>query len=222
MTGFGYERFCTSCSKSVTDFTQLTDQQVIEVIRKTDGRICGRLTESQLQKEFLAVDRRANRSILPRFLGGLLLFGAVDTVNASESKPVIETVDHFQQNKDGQVLESNPTEKPIDDPQNVVKGKIVDTEDDSPVNFALIRLKNSDVKSNTDANGFFELIVPDSLLKREIVLEIRAVGYAPEEFTIKTADLAQMMDFQLTRKVYVLTGDVVIIKRRWWQFWRRR
>jgi hypothetical protein len=47
-------RFCSNCSQSVIDFTHHTDTELLEAISRSQGRLCGRLREGQL-----------NRSIYP-------------------------------------------------------------------------------------------------------------------------------------------------------------
>jgi hypothetical protein len=42
-------RFCQSCQKTVVDFTQLTDQQTIELLAST-GNTCGRFAVGQLER----------------------------------------------------------------------------------------------------------------------------------------------------------------------------
>src|SRR4051794_17140469 len=43
-------RFCQSCSKTVVDFSQMTDTQVLDVLSKAAGKTCGRLTSTQLER----------------------------------------------------------------------------------------------------------------------------------------------------------------------------
>jgi len=41
-------KFCMQCSKEVIDFTKLNNREIIEIIEQSKGRICGRITVSQL------------------------------------------------------------------------------------------------------------------------------------------------------------------------------
>ena len=36
-------RFCQHCQKKVVDFSAMTDQEIITVIHKSEGKLCGRL-----------------------------------------------------------------------------------------------------------------------------------------------------------------------------------
>jgi len=43
-------RFCSQCSKSVTDFTQMSDDEVIIYLRlNSDNKVCGRFRKDQLE-----------------------------------------------------------------------------------------------------------------------------------------------------------------------------
>jgi len=44
-------RHCFSCQKSVVDFTQMTDNELVNYFKSHQGSTCGRFTESQLNKD---------------------------------------------------------------------------------------------------------------------------------------------------------------------------
>jgi hypothetical protein len=44
-------RHCNACSKTVFDFTQYSEQQILEVLAGTTGEVCGRLHQSALLSE---------------------------------------------------------------------------------------------------------------------------------------------------------------------------
>src|SRR5262245_5564716 len=54
MSGTERARFCSECRLHVYDFSQLTRKEAIDLVTKTEGRICGRL------------HRRADGTILTR------------------------------------------------------------------------------------------------------------------------------------------------------------
>lgn len=43
-------RFCQSCAKTVVDFSNMTDQQILEKLKKNAGNTCGRFTNEQLER----------------------------------------------------------------------------------------------------------------------------------------------------------------------------
>src|SRR5688500_1195462 len=46
-------RHCSSCQKSVIDFTQMTDQELVNYFTSHKGSTCGRFTANQLNKDIL-------------------------------------------------------------------------------------------------------------------------------------------------------------------------
>ena len=50
MTPVEKGRFCQSCQKTVTDFSTLSDSQLIELLKSKQATTCGRLTASQLNR----------------------------------------------------------------------------------------------------------------------------------------------------------------------------
>ena len=50
MTPVQKGRFCQSCSKTVVDFSNMADQQIIDTLKKATGNTCGRFTENQLAR----------------------------------------------------------------------------------------------------------------------------------------------------------------------------
>jgi hypothetical protein len=43
-------RFCGVCSKTVVDFTLMTDGQILDAIKNNKGNACGRFTSDQLNR----------------------------------------------------------------------------------------------------------------------------------------------------------------------------
>lgn len=50
MTKTNMGKFCSHCSKTVIDFSHLTDNEVIQIIEQTSDKLCGRLTQEQLNR----------------------------------------------------------------------------------------------------------------------------------------------------------------------------
>jgi len=61
-----------------------------------------------------------------------------------------------------------------------VKGQVIDSTDSSPLAYATIRIKGSDIAMQTKDNGFFEMDVPYDTC----TLEITYVGYRTKEIRL--------------------------------------
>ena len=53
MTNSDKGKFCSSCQKTVVDFTKMSDREIIEYFWKSRGSVCGRLTDEQLSKDLI-------------------------------------------------------------------------------------------------------------------------------------------------------------------------
>jgi hypothetical protein len=53
MTSSDKGKFCASCQKTVVDFTNMSDREIIEYFSKSTGSVCGRLTDEQLSKDIV-------------------------------------------------------------------------------------------------------------------------------------------------------------------------
>jgi len=70
-------RFCSQCSKSVTDFTQMSDDEVIIYLRlNSDNKVCGRFRKDQMEKAPIHIPRKvlySQKKFINIFLLALLI-----------------------------------------------------------------------------------------------------------------------------------------------------
>ncbi|HMH21116.1 MAG TPA: hypothetical protein VK563_05045 [Puia sp.] len=57
----GKGRFCSSCSKTVIDFTLMSDQQVLSYLNDPKRKVCGRFASDQLDRDFTVVKERGKK-----------------------------------------------------------------------------------------------------------------------------------------------------------------
>lgn len=82
-------RFCSVCSKTVKDFTNFSDDELINELT-SDEKICGRFHENQL-------DRNLSFSMAAQFALGLLVTsGIVTTIGAQENQDKIVLIDRIK------------------------------------------------------------------------------------------------------------------------------
>src|SRR4051812_6077331 len=48
-------RFCTSCAKTVVDFSQMSDTQVLNYLSHAKGRLCRRFAQDQVERPLVPV-----------------------------------------------------------------------------------------------------------------------------------------------------------------------
>jgi predicted house-cleaning NTP pyrophosphatase (Maf/HAM1 superfamily) len=56
-------RFCSTCQQIIVDFTQMSDQEIVEYLKvHTTGKVCGKITVFPAVKA-IAVSKKSKRSL---------------------------------------------------------------------------------------------------------------------------------------------------------------
>jgi len=140
-------RFCLSCQKCVLDFTQLSDEEIITNIPKSNQ--CGRFSNQQLERINQRLKEK-NQIHLPRifrysaFIAGLGLSGSI----VAQEKEKIEIIDNNIIDIPNLISDSILLKKQVIDIYGI------------PLSDVSVQLKNSKLEAFTDEDGFFELLIP--------------------------------------------------------------
>lgn len=213
-------KFCTQCSKTVMDFTQLSDVQVVEFLSQSKDKVCGRFTTQQLNRGM--TQKNTNKSSgLNAVLAGILLIGTAQKVfpleNSTCAKPIFH--DHSKPLGNKETNNSETISPVTDSLKNIVTGKVFDPALKQTVPFVSLLIKGTKIGTVTDLDGRFKLIIPDSVLKGKIVLEFFYIGYKKTEIEIQRNDLPLNRDISIFQDEQVLMGEVEFVKKKKW--WRR-
>ncbi len=216
-------RFCANCAKNVIDFTSLSDDQVLTIIKKSSGNLCGRLEESQMNRFLVSKAEPSNKARFFQLLTGLFLLSAAES-KAQElivREPMAVVKPPTQREKFLKEAKDSP-----DYAQKIwISGRVVSAETKAPVVNALLhpRSVNSHSSALTDEDGYFRLLLPDSLATRE--LEYMVV-HPQNGYTVfrATADVfPQIIEFTpMQSQKTISTGGLTIVERKWWQFWKKK
>ncbi len=217
-------KFCSNCSKTVVDFTNLTDAEIIQHIEQSSGKLCGRLTKQHLNRR-IETHQPKNNSRFYKLLAGLMLVGTAESALATEKQPSqIEIVSPTQSEElSKEPVNANANLLP-DSLKNVVQGIIYDAETKKPLPFANVWLKNTTIGASTDFDGKFKFVIPDSLLQTNMALIISYIFYESLEILIDKEYLPITQELLLKPKLppnFEMLGIVIVIKqKKWWQFWK--
>ena len=74
-------KFCSSCEKNVIDFSKMGDDELIRVLEKMEGKVCGRLQRNQLERIFVASQNRKVSPHLNKILAGLFALGMMESTH---------------------------------------------------------------------------------------------------------------------------------------------
>jgi hypothetical protein len=214
-------KYCLHCSKTVVDFTTLTDAEIVQIIGQTSGKLCGRLTKPQLNR-VLESNIHSNNSRFYKILAGLLLIGTAENSLATD-KPfnqmeIILASGNEKQIKQECIANETPT---VDSLKNLVQGEILDAQSKEPLVFASVLIKGTNTGALTDMEGKFNLIIPENLSSENITLIVSYTGYLPVEVIYNKKDLPIQIELLIITLEPVLVGEVCVEKKqRWWHFWK--
>lgn len=206
-------RFCNQCSKTVVDFSKMSDTEIIQLISTTNSRICGHLNVKQLNRVFENKPASIYRTYapFPQLLSGLLLLStpSCDDVQKIHVKTeVSQTGEPFKIGKiKTQASESTSS--------NIISGQILDSLTAKPIASVEIRIIDGIItilKTYSDENGNFQFEIPKES-KGTIRLSIQeSHSYPSKEIAINAAtELPWKQKIYLQETAYFLEGEVMII-----------
>lgn len=144
----GSNRFCNKCERQIIDFTYYSDAALTKVIEENEGRICGKLTKDQLDRELISSYRKQSffANVSARWLGLWLFLSSpfysikaqVKTEVSSELKTVKVDTNLFY-----------------------ISGTVVG-EDGQPILDANVKIIELGKETLTDSNGKFRIVFEDS------------------------------------------------------------
>jgi hypothetical protein len=189
--------FCSSCSKTVVDFTRMSDNEIITFLKRNTNA-CGRFRPDQLKTYTNNTIPKINPGF-NLFKAGLLsllllLLSKQTSAQSVNPKTNTESVQHSNH------LNNETTTATS---EQVVKGLVL-SGDDEPLPGANIYLKGSTVGTVADAEGRFEF---PQKLKEGDVLVFAFIGLTTEEFTIPKKTKKEDLEIRMVCD-YAITGEV--------------
>lgn len=209
-------KFCMQCSKEVIDFTKLNNTEIVQVIEESKGRICGRISLSQLDRP-IKIQSKKNRSKLYKALTAIFLIGSTGSVFAT---PLPSTTNNLNVSKnESNYKRINLKQIKKDSLKDIIKGQVL-TELGEPLE-ASIYVKELDLILESDLEGNFQILIPKNFSLDYLSLMIEGAYHELIETRIHKNDFHSVTKFYL-KETEALTGIVATtyVKKRWWQFWK--
>lgn len=191
--------FCSSCSKNVIDFTQMSDAEIIQYFKNIPANTCGRFHKDQLKTyeyKTASTHRAGFRWIHTGLLSALLVFLGKEVTMAMPSARAKTEI--FE--SDGK----KASNLPVNEEGHIVSG-VVTYEDNEVLPGVNVVLKGTDIGTVTDVDGRFQFPVE---LKEGDVLVFSFIGFMTEEYTIRknapdSIEINLLMDVEITGEVVV-------------------
>lgn len=209
--------YCSKCEHSVIDFVGKTDQEILEILNKQKGKLCGRLKRSQLRTYI----SRAEESFFHRaamITAAMLTLNPLSdaVANPWNGKPGIEQTENQPIRKDESIAEKDSLTKKFR-----LEGRVVAQEDSSPLPGVNVVIDRRRIMNGvvTDLDGKF-LIEYEGKNGEEITLVFAFIGFETMEVNARLGEKS-MFEVGLIPDTMVLGG--CDIGGPWWtprSIWR--
>ena len=160
----GCGRFCAHCEKTVIDFTQMSDEEVVKIMMNATKTPCGRFDETQLNRPLLIPQKKSAKpfpNLLSKVAASLLLIQTLVSNAFAQKKEATIT----EQISDITTAQKNN--------QVLIQGSIKDNNTDEPLIGMEISISGVDYVKYSDAKGHFGFVLPDSFKGEEIVINAK-------------------------------------------------
>lgn len=199
-------RFCDSCQKSVIDFTHFTDADLIKWLSNNKYKACGRFAPEQLDR-FI---NKGSTFSLQWFKPGMIAASLVALLSLPKLSIAANAKSHpTYQSSDYKQFKSSYINEKVEGAFVVVKGRVIDNDDQSPVVGAQIIIKGTKISTVSRADGYFELKFRKEDFKGKIVLDLRYIGYKSQEVKVNL-NKADIIVVKLKMESYILGGLGII------------
>ena len=167
-------RFCSSCQRTVIDFTQYSDQELAGFFKShANEKICARMRKSQLDRELIKKQKfpvlQFPGKAAALLVAGMALAQQSFSQQTSVSDIKTEQVGLLNEN------ENNPPQFP-DTNRKTVFGRLIDTKTKKAVTFASVNIPVANITIKCDDQGKFLVDLPASFMADSFIL----FGSAPE------------------------------------------
>ena len=195
-------KFCQVCKKEVIDFTNTTDDELLQKI-KSGQKICGRFKQSQLSRDLKPNNSKTNWKQLAVAAGFTSVLAIAAPANAQKTSTKTEQLE--------KTSEKNSEEKhSISAKDSIVISGTVTDEEDLPIPGVHIKVLDSKILTQTDFDGNFMIVLAAKTTANSLKLEFTSLGY---ETQVINADLkSENLDIKMNTSETITTGIVVVEK----------
>jgi hypothetical protein len=205
MEDLGSVRFCASCQKCVTDFTQLSDSEIARIIESQEGELCGRFNADQLDRALMLNDSKQNKYLTTLF--SMSLASIIGFQNEVQAKPMLP-IRMANVAKDSLSPASNRTQTPQNRSEDsiLIHGIVQDSLTGEPLVGVTIFLRKEAVATNVE--GKFEWRISKKKFYKNTHLQVAFTGYELKTIPISMIDVNKSITVLLNGGT-VLGGLVV-------------
>ena len=216
MTPAAGGRHCAACAKTVVDFSQKTDAEILRYLaHASQANVCGRLRPDQVGRTLAAGARPPLAGRWPGWLGALLAAASLAPLIAEQAagQPLALAAPSPGL---APVAATQPTAEALPPAGSYrVEGVVLDARTHTPIVGATILLQGTGSGVGTDEHGKFVLLIAAGRPKPTLV--ISAIGYETHKQAIDLRAAPEPFIIQLTTDVHMLGGLGFVSPPSLWQ-----
>ena len=188
MTPTGLGRHCAACQKTVVDFTDKTDAEILAYLAGATGEICGRLGSDQLGRPLRpALGTRPAARWRAWLALALATWGLRASPAAATGTPVAGSPTAAHPRK-----KANPKYRlPLATPQ-LLRGTVRAADTHEPLAGAAVFLKGENRSATTDTAGHFSLMLPAQRPHAGRALVLHYAGYQSETVPVAATPISAL------------------------------
>jgi hypothetical protein len=193
-------RVCATCCKVVVDFTNMSENEVVNFITQKTGKVCGRFRTEQLKP----YSQSPTANIQPGWhllRASMLILLVVLANNPGFSNPLAMKANSEINRYQEQSKNENSFVKDF-----TVRGMVKSEEDMSPLPGVNIYLKGTEVGTVSDGDGKFEF---PRKLKAGDVLVFSFIGLKTQEYVV-TSDVQEQIQVSMAMSADIMMGELVV------------
>lgn len=205
MTPTAAGRHCAACAAEVIDFTLKTDAEILAHLAKAaGGRTCGRFAAGQLERPLQrAVPATPTARWRAWLAAAVAVWGLRETIGteAKAQAPI-------EMRKMGEAKavpeHSRAAVKPDctdHSTESQLRGTVVDARTHEGIPGVTVSIKGTTIGVQTNADGHFELRVPEELSGKVVTLVYNSIGYMTVEQWMKADAASQVITLPLNAQV---------------------
>jgi hypothetical protein len=202
MTPVEQGRHCMQCSKTVTDFTSMTNTQIIEYFA-CNGNVCGRFQSHQLAglNNHLTMEEKHGFSWKK-----LAFTAAIASFFVTANADAQRLVGRVKVSQSANQIKDVPVHYNVS--YNAVTGTIIDSNDHLPLHGVEVRAKGTTIGAVTNAKGEFTIKVPSTAG----YLIVSLIGY--ESYEAKVSAFTNGPKCVSLKQNQMLLGEPAIVMKK--------
>ena len=198
--------FCDVCAKNVIDFTQLSQLEISEKVKKAKGEICARLTKQQLAMPLIDLEvQKKYRLPYSNIAASVLLAStmAVSTTSCAQNEKAPTEMVQATNLSSKSSIKRNQSKPKTTSPDDFItfKGKVHTQEGGKPIKNAKIIFVTVQKTLSTYSleDGSFSLEIPVELIDNDNVIRV-SYEEVKTEFENANQSIYDSKDYVLSKK----------------------